>query len=80
MCFNYLSKNGPDKIKRAVTIQGYESGGLRMTDISQFINALKISWIEGRSLKIRTALLFIKLCTHSVINFLHMAVTILNLI
>ena len=46
MCFNFLWKNGPDKIKRAITTQGYEKGGLRMIDIQQFINALKISWIR----------------------------------
>ena len=46
MCFSFLWKNGPDKIKRTVTMQGYEKGGLRMIDISQFINALKISWIR----------------------------------
>ena len=27
-------------------MQGYEKGGLRMIDISQFINALKISWFR----------------------------------
>ena len=27
-------------------MQGYEKGGLRMVDINQFINALKISWIR----------------------------------
>lgn len=46
MCFNFLWKNGPDRIKRVVAMQGYESGGLRMTDISHFISALKISWIR----------------------------------
>ena len=46
MCFNFLWKNGPDKIKRAITTQGYEKEGLRMIDIQQFINALKISWIR----------------------------------
>ena len=46
MCFNFLWSNGPDKIKRAVAMQGYENGGLRMINVSQFINALKISWIR----------------------------------
>ncbi|MCU7801439.1 MAG: reverse transcriptase family protein, partial [gamma proteobacterium symbiont of Lucinoma myriamae] len=46
MCYNFLWKNGPDKIKRSVIVQGYENGGLRMIDIYQFINALKISWIR----------------------------------
>ena len=27
-------------------MQGYENGGLRMINVSQFINALKISWIR----------------------------------
>ena len=39
-------KNGPDKIKRVVTMQGYENGDLRMIDISQIINALKVSCIR----------------------------------
>ena len=46
MCFNFLWSNGPDKIKRAVAMQGYENGFLRMINVSQFINALKISWIR----------------------------------
>lgn len=46
MCYKFLWNNGPDKIKRAVIVQGYENGGLRMVDIKQFINALKISWIR----------------------------------
>ena len=31
---------------RQVVMQRYEKGGLRMVDINQFINALKISWIR----------------------------------
>lgn len=46
MCFNFLWKKVPDKIRRQVVMQGYEKGGLRMVDINQFINALKISWIR----------------------------------
>ena len=46
MCFNFLWKNGRDKIKRQVVMQVYEKGGLRMVEINQFINALKISWIR----------------------------------
>ena len=46
MCFNFLWKNVPDKIRRQVVMQGYEKGGLRMVDINQFISALKISWIR----------------------------------
>ena len=46
MCFNFLWKNGPDKIRRQVVMQGYEKEGLRMEDINQFINAFKISWIR----------------------------------
>lgn len=46
MCYNFLWKNGPDRIKRLVITQDYGNGGLRMISISQFINALKLSWIR----------------------------------
>lgn len=46
LCFNFLWKNGPDKIKRPVIIQNYDSGGLRMIDVNKFMNALKITWIR----------------------------------
>ena len=32
-------------------VQGYEKGGLRMTDIDKFIDALKISWIRREILE-----------------------------
>ena len=79
MCFNFLWKNGPDKIKRAITTQGYEKGGLRMIDIQQFINALKISWIrrsiiENKDCFIIHNTLYIILYTHSMTSALSMVV------
>ena len=35
-----------DKIKRAVVIQEYRKGGLKMLDINKFIMSLKCSWIK----------------------------------
>ena len=58
MCFNYLCKNGPDEIKMVVKMQGYENGGLRMIDISQFINTLKISWIRRPVTENRACFIF----------------------
>lgn len=46
MCFTFLWKGGPDRIKRSVIIQGKEFGGLRMIDIEKFNDALKVSWIR----------------------------------
>lgn len=35
-----------NKIKRAVVIQEYRKGGLKMLDINKFIMSLKCSWIK----------------------------------
>ena len=46
MFYYFLWQKGPDKIKRALIIQSYENGGLRMVDVKQFIVALKETWIR----------------------------------
>ena len=51
LCYNFLWKGGPNRIKRSVIVQGYEKGGLRMIDIEKFIYALKISWIRREILE-----------------------------
>lgn len=44
--FKFLWNNGPDRIKRSTIIKNVKEGGLRMTNISFFIKALKISWLR----------------------------------
>ena len=44
--FKFIWNKGNDKIKRNVVTQSYEKGGLNMTDITDFIDSLKISWIR----------------------------------
>ena len=46
MCYDFLWQKGPDRIKRALIIQSYENGGLRMVDVKQFIVALNATWIR----------------------------------
>ena len=46
MFYDFLWQKGPDRIKRALIIQSYENGGLRMVDVKQFIVALKATWIR----------------------------------
>ena len=42
--FSFLWKNKRDKIKREGLYQGYDNGGLRMTDIETMIKALRLAW------------------------------------
>ncbi|MCU7800901.1 MAG: hypothetical protein KZQ70_12335, partial [gamma proteobacterium symbiont of Lucinoma myriamae] len=44
--FKFIWKEKPDKIKRKILIQDYKDGGLRMVDVENFVNALKVSWIR----------------------------------
>lgn len=44
--YNYLWDKGPDKIKRSVVIQNYDKGGLRMVDVNNFMNSLKLTWVR----------------------------------
>ena len=46
--YNFLWK-GPDKIARTATINDYEYGGLKLTDLTTSIMSLRITWI-GRFL------------------------------
>ena len=61
LCYDFLWKGGPDRIKRSVIVQGYEKGGLRMIDIENIIDALKISWIRREILEDKDVLKFITL-------------------
>ena len=42
--YKFLWNGGPDRIKRIVIVKNLKAGGLRMVNLSEFINALKISW------------------------------------
>ena len=44
--FNFLWQSKVDKLKRKQVIQDYVNGGLKMTDISNYILGLKSSWIK----------------------------------
>ena len=44
--FNFLWNDKGDKIKRAVMINDYPSGGLKMIDVISFNKSLKASWIK----------------------------------
>ena len=46
MFHRYLWNKGPDKIKRAVVIQNYENGGLRMIEVDTFMMSLKLTWLR----------------------------------
>lgn len=50
--FHYIWE-GPDKIKRNITTSDYKQGGLRMTDLDNFITALRITWIRRLTLDSR---------------------------
>ena len=44
--FKFIWNNKPDKIKRQVLYGTKENGGLKMTNIGHFIDALKIAWVK----------------------------------
>ena len=44
--YSFLWNNKGDKIKRSVMINNYESGGLKVIDISSFNKSLKTTWIQ----------------------------------
>ena len=44
--YSFLWNNKGDKIKQSVMINNYESGGLKMIDISSFNKSLKTTWIK----------------------------------
>ena len=44
--FKFLWSNKPDKTKRDIIVLDYTLGGIRMTILNYFINALKGCWIK----------------------------------
>ncbi len=44
--FNFIWDGKPDKIKRTQLIQSVENGGIKLTDIGSFLNAIKCSWVK----------------------------------
>ena len=44
--YKYIWDNKPDRVSRKLITQDYVNGGLKMTNINDFIKALKISWIR----------------------------------
>ena len=44
--YAFLWNNKPDKIARKVVIQDIKKGGLKMTDIGNFISASKANWVK----------------------------------
>ena len=44
--FNFVWDSKPDKIKRSVIMQDYKNGGLRLTNIDNFIEALKAGCVR----------------------------------
>ena len=45
LIFNFLRK-GRDKVTRLSTINTYEEGGLKMTDLGSMIKALRLTWLK----------------------------------
>ena len=44
--YNFLWKGKPDPIKRIVSRQNYQNGGIKMIDLDNFIKAIKLTWIR----------------------------------
>ena len=44
--FKFIWDDKPDKIKRKRLTQPYENGGLKLTDINCFLNAIKAGWVK----------------------------------
>jgi len=44
--FKFIWDDKPDKIKRKRLHQPYENGGLKLTDINNFLNAIKAGWVK----------------------------------
>ena len=44
--FKFIWDDKPDKIKRKRLHQPYENGGLKLTDINFFLNAIKAGWVK----------------------------------
>ena len=46
LLYNFIWQNKPEKIKREILIQDYNKGGIKMLHFSNFMMALKASWIK----------------------------------
>ena len=46
LLFAFLWNGKTDKVKRVVTFQPFEAGGLKMIDVKCFLAALKITWLR----------------------------------
>jgi len=44
--FKFIWNSKPNKVKRSILFQEYEYGGLKLTNLSMFISAIKASWIK----------------------------------
>ena len=44
--FSFLWDNKPDKVKRQTVSSDHLKGGLKMINVSAFINSLKVSWVR----------------------------------
>ena len=44
--FKFIWQNKPEKLKRDLITQDYKVGGLKMINLSNFVIALKSSWIR----------------------------------
>ena len=44
--FQFLWDNKNDKIKRTLTYQNYDNGGLKMVNVKAYLSALKITWLK----------------------------------
>jgi len=46
ICFNFIWKNGSEKIKRTTLCNSYENGGLKIPNIRLFCMAQKLVWVK----------------------------------
>ena len=46
MIFEILWNNRSEKVKRSTLCTDYTNGGLRVTDIDKYIDAIKINWVK----------------------------------
>ena len=46
LMYNFICHGKPEKIKSDILTMGYENGGLKMTDLDNFIKSLKVCWIK----------------------------------
>jgi len=44
--FKFIWNSKPNKVKWSILFHGYQYGGLKLTNLSMFISAIKASWIK----------------------------------